>query len=130
MRDTLTGSRIRERRQIAGLRQAELARKVGISASYLNLIEHNRRRIGGKLLVDIAAALVVEPSVLTQGIEATLISALREAAADAVGQQAELDGLEEFAGRFPRVGWGFGADASPGCVFGTHGRDAFRPSDP
>ncbi len=103
MRDTLTGSRIRERRQIAGLRQAELARQVGISASYLNLIEHNRRRIGGKLVVDIAAALMVEPSVLTQGIEATLISALREAAADAVGQEAELDGLEEFAGRFP--GW-------------------------
>ena len=103
MRVTLTGSRIRERRQIAGLRQAELARQVGISASYLNLIEHNRRRIGGKLLVDIANALSVEPSLLTQGIEATLISALREAAADAVGQQAEVDALEEFAGRFP--GW-------------------------
>ncbi|WP_419739030.1 helix-turn-helix domain-containing protein [Ruegeria sp.] len=103
MRDLLTGSRIRERRQIAGLRQAELARQVGISASYLNLIEHNRRRIGGKLLVDIAGALAVEPSVLTQGIEATLISALREAAADAVGQQAEIETLEEFAGRFP--GW-------------------------
>ncbi len=103
MRDTLTGSRIRERRQISGLRQAELARQVGISASYLNLIEHNRRRIGGKLLIDIAAALSVEPSLLTQGIEDTLISALREAAADAVGQKAEVDGLEEFAGRFP--GW-------------------------
>ncbi|WP_299891907.1 helix-turn-helix transcriptional regulator [uncultured Ruegeria sp.] len=103
MRNTLTGSRIRERRQIAGLRQAELARRVGISASYLNLIEHNRRRIGGKLLVDIARALSVEPSLLTQGIEATLISALREAAVDSVGHQAELDVLEEFAGRFP--GW-------------------------
>ncbi len=103
MRDTLTGSRIRERRQISGLRQAELARQAGISASYLNLIEHNRRRIGGKLLVDIAAALSVEPSLLTQGIEETLIAALREAAADAVGQKAEVDGLEEFAGRFP--GW-------------------------
>ncbi|WP_170604816.1 helix-turn-helix transcriptional regulator [Ruegeria arenilitoris] len=103
MRDTLTGSRIRERRQISGLRQAELARQVGISASYLNLIEHNRRRIGGKLLMDIAGALSVEPSLLTQGIEETLISALREAAADAVGQQPELDGMEEFAGRFP--GW-------------------------
>ncbi len=103
MRDTLTGSRIRERRQISGLRQAQLARQVGISASYLNLIEHNRRRIGGKLLVDIAAALSVEPSVLTQGIEATLIAALREAAADAVGQKAEVDALDEFAGRFP--GW-------------------------
>lgn len=103
MPTTLTGSRIRERRLIAGLRQAQLARQVGISASYLNLIEHNRRRIGGKLLVDIAGALSVEPSHLTQGIEAALISALREAAADAVGQQAEVDGLEEFAGRFP--GW-------------------------
>ncbi len=103
LRDTLTGSRIRERRQISGLRQAELARRVGISASYLNLIEHNRRRIGGKLLVDIASALSVEPSLLTQGIEATLIAALREAAADAVGQTAELDALDEFAGRFP--GW-------------------------
>jgi len=103
MRSALTGSRIRERRQIAGLKQAELARLAGISASYLNLIEHNRRRIGGKLLVDIAAALAVEPSLLTQGVEATLISALREAAADAVGQRAELDALEEFAGRFP--GW-------------------------
>ncbi|GAA6158617.1 helix-turn-helix transcriptional regulator [Ruegeria sp. HU-ET01832] len=103
MRDTLTGSRIRERRLIAGLRQAELARKVGISASYLNLIEHNRRRIGGKLLVDIASALAVEPSVLTQGVEATLISALREAAADAIGQNAEIDAVEEFAGRFS--GW-------------------------
>ncbi len=103
MRGTLTGSRIRERRQISGLRQAELARRVGISASYLNLIEHNRRRIGGKLLVNIASALSVEPSLLTQGIEETLIAALREAAADAVGHQAEQDGLEEFAGRFP--GW-------------------------
>ncbi|NOD35099.1 MULTISPECIES: helix-turn-helix domain-containing protein [unclassified Ruegeria] len=103
MRDALTGSRIRERRQIAGLKQAELARLAGISASYLNLIEHNRRRIGGKLLVDIAAALSVEPSVLTRGIEATLVSALREAADDAVGQNAELDSLEEFAGRF--TGW-------------------------
>ena len=59
-RDTLTGSRIRERRIILGLKQAELARRAEISASYLNLIEHNRRRIGGKLLLDIAEILGVE----------------------------------------------------------------------
>lgn len=102
-RDTLTGSRIRERRSIAGLRQAELARQAGISASYLNLIEHNRRRIGGKLLVDIARVLGVEPSMLTEGAEATLIATLREAAADAGAVAAETDRAEEFAGRFP--GW-------------------------
>lgn len=102
-RDTLTGSRIRERRSIAGMRQADLARQVGISASYLNLIEHNRRRIGGKLLLDIAQELGVEPSMLTQGAEAALIATLREAAADAGAVAAEVDRADEFAGRFP--GW-------------------------
>ncbi|MEP2716964.1 short-chain fatty acyl-CoA regulator family protein [Pseudophaeobacter sp.] len=102
-RDTLTGSRIRERRLILGIRQAELARKAGISASYLNLIEHNRRRIGGKLLVDLAQVLGVEPSMLTEGAEAALIASLREAAADAGTPVAELDRTDEFAGRFP--GW-------------------------
>lgn len=102
-RDTLTGSRIRERRLILGIRQAELARKAGISASYLNLIEHNRRRIGGKLLVDLAHVLGVEPSMLTEGAEAALIAALREAAADSGTPVAELDRTDEFAGRFP--GW-------------------------
>ena len=102
-RDTLTGSRIRERRLILGIRQAELARKAGISASYLNLIEHNRRRIGGKLLVDLAQVLGVEPSLLTEGAEAALIASLREAAADSGLPVAELDRTDEFAGRFP--GW-------------------------
>lgn len=102
-REALTGSRIRERRVMAGIKQADLARDIGISASYLNLIEHNRRRIGGKILVDLAAALRVEPQALTEGAEATLIAALREAAQDAQLAPAEADRADEFAGRFP--GW-------------------------
>ena len=102
-RDTLTGSRIRERRIMAGMRQADLARQAGISASYLNLIEHNRRRIGGKLLIGIAQILGVEPSMLTEGAEAALMASLREAAADAKTKVAEVDRVDEFAGRFP--GW-------------------------
>ncbi|MWD28824.1 helix-turn-helix domain-containing protein [Aquicoccus sp. SCR17] len=102
-REPLTGSRIRERRGIAGLRQVDLARSVGISASYLNLIEHNRRRIGGKLLLQIAEALEVEPALLSEGAEARVVAALREAAADRADAAAELDRIDEFAGRFP--GW-------------------------
>lgn len=102
-RHMLTGSRIRERRLVLGLRQADLARQVGISASYLNLIEHNRRRIGGKLLVGIAQALEVEPSILTEGAEETLLSALREVGSKGAAPVAELDRTEEFASRFP--GW-------------------------
>ncbi|MFD2739911.1 helix-turn-helix domain-containing protein [Sulfitobacter aestuarii] len=103
MREALTGSRIRERRIMAGLKQAELARQIGISASYLNLIEHNRRRIGGKLLLDIAAALGVEAQALSEGAGAALIAGLREAALDARLSEAEVARADEFAGRFP--GW-------------------------
>jgi predicted transcriptional regulator/DNA-binding XRE family transcriptional regulator len=100
-RDTLTGSRIRERRLIIGMKQADLARHAGVSASYLNLIEHNRRRIGGKLLLDIAAILDVEASVLSEGAETALLATLREVAALHPRQPVELDKTEEFAGRFP-----------------------------
>lgn len=102
-RDTLTGSRIRERRVMAGLKQAELAKRADISPSYLNLIEHNRRRIGGKLLVDIAHALGVEPASLTEGAETALLATLREAASGSDMAEAEFVRIEEFAGRFP--GW-------------------------
>ncbi|WP_299788215.1 helix-turn-helix domain-containing protein [uncultured Marivita sp.] len=102
-RDTLTGSRIRERRVMAGLKQSELAKRADISPSYLNLIEHNRRRIGGKLLIDIAHALGVEPASLTEGAETTLLATLREAATDTEMSEVEFARVEEFAGRFP--GW-------------------------
>lgn len=99
----LTGSRIRERRQSLRIKQAELAREVGISASYLNLIEHNRRRIGGKVLLEIATALRVDVALLTRGAEETLLEGLREAVASARRSTAEIDRIEEFVARFP--GW-------------------------
>ena len=102
-REALTGSRIRERRTMAGQKQADLAKQSGISASYLNLIEHNRRRIGGKLLLNIASALGVEPQTLTDGAEAALIATLREAAEDVGLSDPETAHADEFAGRFP--GW-------------------------
>ena len=102
-RSALTGSRIRDRRTAKGLKQADLAREVGISPSYLNLIEHNRRRIGGKLLIDLSRALEVEASQLTEGAEAALLARMRQAAADAPKVVTESDRADEFAGRFP--GW-------------------------
>ena len=102
----MIGTRIRQKRVSSGLRQSDLAKQAGISPSYLNLIEHNRRRIGGKTLLQIAQVLKVEPAILRDGAEATLLSALQEAAAGpagAPGTEPELDRMEEFVGRFP--GW-------------------------
>lgn len=98
----LTGSRIREQRTQRGLRQADLAMQAGISASYLNLIEHNRRRVAGDVLARLALALGITAEVLEAGAQGALVEDLRGAAA--VGDVAvELDRLEEFAGRYP--GW-------------------------
>jgi predicted transcriptional regulator/DNA-binding XRE family transcriptional regulator len=105
-----TGTRIRERRMLMGGKQADLARSVGISPAYLNLIEHNRRRIGGKLLVDLARELGVDVTSLSQGGDAPLLEGVQDAAArgnQAVAgadvQQAEMERAGEFVGRFP--GW-------------------------
>ncbi|WP_102107146.1 XRE family transcriptional regulator [Oceaniglobus roseus] len=98
----LAGSRIRARRLDLGMRQADLARRLGISASYLNLIEHNRRQVAGKLLSAIARALETDAAALAEGAEGALLDGLRDAAAGQ-GGAADLERAEDFAGRFP--GW-------------------------
>jgi len=106
-RGALTGTRLRERRTLLGLRQAEVARAAGISAAYLNLIEHNRRRVGAALLTRLAEALGVDEEVLAEGAESALVETLREAAASVEpGSSAtppETERIEEFVGRYP--GW-------------------------
>ena len=77
---TLLGTRIRENRKALKLTQKDLAKIAGISASYLNLIEHNRRGIAGKTLNNIARTLSVEPSELSDGMNQSLINRLKSAA--------------------------------------------------
>lgn len=103
-RTGLIGTRIRETRLRKEVRQVDLARRAEISASYLNLIEHNRRRPGAALVERIAAALEVPAVTLNEGARDPVFDGLREAAAGtAEGPPAELARIEEFAGRFP--GW-------------------------
>ncbi|MEY3308517.1 MAG: hypothetical protein RLZZ413_2555 [Pseudomonadota bacterium] len=102
-RTALTGGRVRERRLALGQRQADVARAAGISASYLNLIEHNRRRISPEVLVRLADVLGTEPAALSQGAEGVLAVDLRDAAAGATGARPEVERIEDLIGRFP--GW-------------------------
>ena len=101
-----TGTRIRERRQERGVRQAELAATIGISPSYLNLIEHGRRRIAGRLLADIARALDVDPALLSDAPDAPRLQALRTAAQgmpEPLRPAPEVERAQDFLDRFP--GW-------------------------
>lgn len=84
------------------MRQSDLAQTVGISPSYLNLIEHNRRRIAGKLLADIARALDIDAGILDSGAERELIEKLQSAATQSP-ISVEISRTEELATRYP--GW-------------------------
>lgn len=103
MRGSFAGLRIRERRRSLGLSQTALAQRAEISPSYLNLIEHNKRGIAGKVLLALARELDLPPSALSKEAELSLIGELRQAAADLPVDQAEDDVTEEFVSRYP--GW-------------------------
>ena len=47
-------------RKARGLTQVELARRLGISASYLNLIEHQQRSLTASLLLRLAKEFQVD----------------------------------------------------------------------
>ena len=87
------GLRISSRRRVLGISQAALARQAGISASYLNLIERNRRQVGGALLLRLAHELKVDISELSGEAEHRLIADVDEALADPVLQSAEFGEL-------------------------------------
>lgn len=105
MKGSILGARIRERRRQLGITQAELARRVGISASYLNLIEHNKRAIAGALLRRTAAALELELEELDGAAERRLLATLEDLGNGPTLQPlgVEVQAVGELIGRFP--GW-------------------------
>lgn len=96
-----TGQRIRERRLALGIRQAHLATEVGISASYLNLIEHDRRPIAGRVLIRLAESLGVDPSALSSEADDEMVDALRSAGAAQDLDAGDLAGAGDLARRSP-----------------------------
>ena len=108
---SILGARIRQRRRELGLSQAELARQVGISASYLNLIEWNKRQIAGARLRQIAEALDLELGDLDGAAERRLHDTLTEVAhlPELASLGLEDERIGELIGRFP--GWARGLAA-------------------
>ncbi|GHD52735.1 DNA-binding protein [Thalassobaculum fulvum] len=99
----LTGYRIRERRRQLGLTQAGVAKRVGISPSYLNLIEANKRAIAGATLRRITEVLDLDPDTLTGRTEQRMIDDLVELAAEPMLRDLGLDdtSVGDLVGRHP-----------------------------
>jgi predicted transcriptional regulator/DNA-binding XRE family transcriptional regulator len=76
------GRSVRRVRQQRSLTQAVLASKLGISPSYLNLIEHDERPVTASLLIKLSRLLDVGLDVLSGDDEASALLAVREALTD------------------------------------------------
>ncbi|MCP5364266.1 MAG: DUF2083 domain-containing protein [Hyphomicrobiales bacterium] len=98
------GFRIRSERKALGLTQAELAKRAEISPSYLNLIEANKREIGGALLHKIAALLELDSDALTGRAERRLIADLNEVALEPLLHRLDLapERAADLVGRHPQ----------------------------
>ncbi len=102
-RKTLLGNKIRRLRQARGLTQAQMAERLGISGSYLNLIEHDERPVTVSLLLKLGQVFEVDLQQLSDDEERALVVGLREVFADASLGAGEIppDELGQLAAASP-----------------------------
>ncbi len=87
---TVIGFKIREQRKRLGITQAQLARNLEISAAYLNLIEANKRSVGGRLLNNLARQLKLDVGMLSGAAEQRLSDDLKELPLDPMFGRVKL----------------------------------------
>src|SRR5213596_1046557 len=72
------GNKVRSLRRREGMTQTQLAARLEISASYLNLIEHNQRPLPSHLLVKIAQVFKADLGSFADDSQAQLAADLQE----------------------------------------------------
>ncbi len=103
---SLIGPKLRERRKALGITQTHFAAQLGISASYLNLIEANKRSIGGSLLKRMAEQLGLVIDELDGAAERRLVRDLGELAGEPLLAELRLDLASADALASRHTGWG------------------------
>ncbi len=89
-KNIMLGTRLRKLRNDRGFSQVKLADQLGISASYLNLIEHNRRTLTVPLLLRLSQILEVDPQVFSPQQESLLAGELTETLQDPMFEDLAL----------------------------------------
>ena len=84
------GGKVRALRRREGLSQSDLAERLGVSASYLNLIENNHRPLPAALLFRLAEVFGVDVNTFAGDDDATLGSDLLEAFSDPLFEASPL----------------------------------------
>ncbi|MBK8013412.1 MAG: DUF2083 domain-containing protein [Deltaproteobacteria bacterium] len=105
MNEAKLGAKVRALRRRENLTQMQLAERLSISASYLNLIEHNRRPLSAQLLIRLAQIFALDLQAFASEGEDQLVADLLEALGDPVFDAYALTSGEvrDFASNNPQV---------------------------
>ncbi|WP_298182028.1 short-chain fatty acyl-CoA regulator family protein [Saccharomonospora sp.] len=104
MDKTFAGARLRHLRESRSMTQAELARLLEISPSYLNQIEHNTRPLTVPVLLRITEAFGVDAEFFADNDTSRLVADVREALLDeAVNADISPGEINDLAKNLPSV---------------------------
>ena len=92
--DVKIGPKIKSFRRQLGLQANKLAEQLGISPSYLNLIESGKRKIDGDLLIKVCEELKIELSDLTNKSDLNLVNDISELLDDQLFEDLDILGPE------------------------------------
>src|SRR5215471_3360594 len=99
------GAKIRTLRRQRRLTQTALGRLVGVSPSYINLLEHNRRTLSVELLVKLAEVLPIDLKELSVNQQGRTVSELLEVFGDPMFENQDViaQDVTELAAAYPQV---------------------------
>lgn len=88
---SLSGNKVRRLRRELGLAQVEMAKRLGISPSYLNLIEHNQRPLTLPVLLKLAESFDVDLRSFSKDEDTRLLADLTEVFIDPLFTEYAID---------------------------------------
>jgi len=91
---SLLGAKVRALRRQKSISQVQLADRLGISPSYLNLIEHNRRAMPAPLLIKIAEIFDLDLKALSTEQDARTVADLMEVFGDPIFENEDVTTAE------------------------------------
>ena len=104
--DIKIGPKIKAFRRQLGLQANKLSEELGISPSYLNLIESGKRKIDGDLLLKVCDKLKIQLSDLTSKTDLNLENTISEILDDKLFEDLDILGPEvkDLVGTNPKIG--------------------------